>query len=91
MAHSRSAKKRIRQNITRRLANKSVLTSLKTQVKKFEAVAAGGDAAKANQAFLRTVSMVDKAAKTGRLHPNTAARKKSRLARLLNKAQKTTA
>jgi len=87
MAHSRSATKRIRQNKKNRLANKAAMSALKTQIKRFTAIAAAGDAAKANEEFLRTVSIVDKAAKVGRLHPNNAARKKSRLAKMLAKTQ----
>jgi len=87
MAHSRSATKRIRQNRKHRLANKAAMSALKTQIKRFTTLAASGDAAKANEEYLKTVGIVDRAAKTGRLHPNNAARKKSRLARLLAKTQ----
>jgi small subunit ribosomal protein S20 len=85
MAHSISAEKRIRQNAKHRMANKMAMSAMKTQIKKFNAVAATGDAEKAKAQFLKTVSIVDRAAKAGRLHPNNAARKKSSLTRLLNK------
>jgi small subunit ribosomal protein S20 len=86
MAHSRSATKRIRQNAKHRLANKAAMSAIKTRIKRFTAAASSGDAAKAGEEYLKTVSLVDSAAKVGRLHPNNAARKKSRLARMLNKA-----
>jgi len=80
MAHSRSAEKRVRQNKRNRIRNKSVRSALKTQIKKFHAAEAPARDAE----YRRAVSAVDKAAKRGIIHPNKAAREKSRLSRAMN-------
>ena len=84
MAHSLSAEKRIRQNAKRRAINRARKSQIKTQVRHFEAALSSGDAAKAEQEFTKVVGKLDKAASTSTMHKNTAARKKSRLARRLN-------
>lgn len=66
-----SAKKRLRQDEKKRLRNKAVKTRIKTETKK---AAEGGDL---KSAF----SAIDRAASKGVIHPNAAARRKSRLAR----------
>lgn len=84
MAHTLSAKKRIRQNVKTNLRNKRVKSQVKTQTKKvLEAVRTGN--AQAAQAELRKMArLVDKARSRGVLHANTVARKKSRLAARVN-------
>ena len=78
MAHSKQALKRIRQNEQARKANKTTRSSMKSAVKKASKTAAPEDMATA-------MKKLDKAAKHGVIHKNAAARKKSRLARALNK------
>ena len=78
MAHSKQALKRIRQNQEARQANKTTRSSMKSAVKK--AVKSGKAEDQATAA-----KRLDKAAKKGVIHRNAAARKKSRLARSLNK------
>ena len=93
MAHSLSAKKRIRQNIKRRAINRARKSQVKTQIKRFEAALSSGDVAKATDQFRIVSKRLDTVASTSTMHKNTAARKKSRLARRLNnliKAQKRT-
>jgi small subunit ribosomal protein S20 len=85
MAHSRSSKKRIRQNQTRRERNKVGLTALRTQIKKMRQALAAGDPARAQAEFQVTASKLDKAATKGLLHKNNASRRKSRLALQLAK------
>jgi small subunit ribosomal protein S20 len=80
MAHSRSAKKRIRQNVKHHEANRAALSELKTQVKKVRQAVAAKDAAAAAAAYTTLQRLADKAAKAHRIHPNKAARLKSRLA-----------
>ena len=53
MSTERTAKKAARQSVRRHAANKSVLTSLKTYVKKAEALIAGGKLAEAEPAVFR--------------------------------------
>lgn len=77
MANIESQKKRNRQNEVRRVRNKAVKSDLKTSVKKAQA-AEGDDAA---EAYRAAQQKIDKAVAKGVMHPKTAARKKSRLAR----------
>jgi small subunit ribosomal protein S20 len=84
MAHSRSAEKRVRQNERSRNRNKSIRTGLKTQLKKFQAAEAPAQVVE----YRRAVSAVDKAAKGGIIHPNKAAREKSRLSRAMSALSK---
>lgn len=83
MAHSLSAKKRVRQNAKRRTINRARKNMIKTQMKKFEQALHSGDLDRANEEFKQTVKKLDKIASQGTLHKNTVARKKSRLARML--------
>ena len=89
MAHSISAKKRVRQNARRRLINRSRKTRIKTQIKKLEQELAGGNSEKAKEQLLLVSKKLDKIAATGTMHKRTVARKKSRLAKRLNKLAKT--
>ena len=88
MAHSLSAKKRVRQNIKRRARNRFRKEVIKDSVKGFTAALAGGDMGKAAAALNDAVKRLDKVAAKGTIHKNTAARKRSRLAKRLNVAQK---
>ena len=90
MAHSLSAKKRVRQNTKKRTINRARKSQVKTQIKHFESVLSAGDAKAADEQFLLAAKKLDKAASTSTMHKRTAARKKSRLAKKLNqlKAQK---
>ena len=65
--------------------NKAEKTALKTVVKKFDASLVAGDRAAAEAAYKAAVVAVDKAVKSGVLHKNTAARKKSSMTLRLNK------
>lgn len=84
MAHSLSAKKRIRQNAKRRLINRARKSQVKTQVKHIEAALSSGDVQTASEQFRLVVKKLDKVAATSTMHKKTAARKKSRLAKKLN-------
>ena len=83
MANIRSQIKRNRQNEKRRLRNKSVKSSLKTAVRKFNETAATGDS-EAATALLRDASRKpDKAVSKGVIHKNQAANRKSAIAKRL--------
>ena len=84
MANIKSAKKRIQVTTTRNERNKSAKSAVKTAIKKVEAAVAANDKAAAEAALLAATSTIDKAAKKGVYHKNTAARKVSRLAKLVN-------
>jgi small subunit ribosomal protein S20 len=81
VAHSLSAKKRIRQNAKRRAVNRWRKGQVKDVVKGFEDAVRSGDQAKAAQQLKAVYKRLDKVAAKGTIHPNAAARKKSRLAR----------
>ncbi len=85
MANIKSAKKRIKVIDTKTLRNKRVKSKLKTLIKKFEAAVASGDKAKATEELKVVTSELSKAASKGILHKNTASRKISRLAAMVNK------
>ncbi len=84
MAHSLSAKKRVRQNEKSRLINRARKSQVKTQIKHFEEVLEKGDVAAATEQFRLLTKKLDKTASTSTMHKKTAARKKSRLAKKLN-------
>lgn len=82
MANIKSAKKRMRQNERRRLRNRAIRSRLRSAVKAArEAVGAKAPAAPAS--VHESIRILDKAVSKGVIHPNTAARKKSALARQL--------
>jgi len=84
VAHSLSAKKRVRQNAKRNRINRARKSQLKTQIKRFEQALSGGDAKAASEQYQLVVKKLDEVASTSTMHKNTAARKKSRLAKKLN-------
>lgn len=87
MANLASAKKRIKQNERNQMRNRARKTMLKTQTRKFEDALQAGNLDSAKQIFVEVTKKIDQIAAHGTLHKNTAARKKSRLARHLNAAQ----
>ena len=84
MAHSLSAKKRVRQTLKRRARNRARKEQIKDQVKSFTTALSGGNWDKAEQELRLVAKRLDKVAAKGTIHKNTAARKRSRLARKLN-------
>jgi small subunit ribosomal protein S20 len=84
VAHSLSAKKRVRQNTKRKLINRARKSQVKTQIKHFEDVLSSGNIDKAKEQFAAIARKLDKTASTSTMHKKTAARKKSRLAKKLN-------
>ena len=85
MPTSRSAKKRVRQNLKGRLRNRAVRSALKTQVKKLLAAVESKDAEAARREFRASARAFDKAATHGVMHKKAAARHKSRLAARLSR------
>jgi small subunit ribosomal protein S20 len=78
MANIASQKKRNRQNEKRRVRNKGVRSELKTRVKVAVQAVADGDAS-ATEAVKAAQKRIDKAAASGVIHKNAAARRTSRL------------
>ncbi|MEW6668019.1 MAG: 30S ribosomal protein S20 [Thermodesulfobacteriota bacterium] len=85
MANHKSALKRARQNKVHRMRNAVPKTRAKTAVKAVRAAADTKDAAKAREALREAAAALQKAAAKGVIHRKRAARKVSRLARLVNK------
>ncbi len=84
MAHSLSAKKRVRQTIKRNARNRSRKELLKQDLKGFNAALASNDTTKSAEALNKVVQRLDRVAAKGVLHKNAAARKRSRLTKRLN-------
>ncbi len=84
MAHTLSAKKRVRQNTKRRVINRARKSMVKTRIKHFETALNAGDVDTAQEQFRLLARRLDKIASTSTMHKNTAARMKSRLAGRLN-------
>jgi small subunit ribosomal protein S20 len=82
MPHTRSAKKNLRKSEKRRLSNKAVIKSVKTQIKRVHAAAAGS-VDQLQKEYSLAAKKLDKAAAKRVIHPNLAARKKSQLAKVL--------
>ena len=77
MPNIKSAKKRVKVIEKKTLQNKMFKSSMKTEIKKYNAAVASGDKALATAAYTAAVIAVDKAVNKGILHKNNAARKKS--------------
>ncbi|MBS3735350.1 MAG: 30S ribosomal protein S20 [Phycisphaerae bacterium] len=86
MAHTLSAKKRIRQNAKRRSRNRRRKDQIKDAVRGFEQALTAGDHDQAAEQLQVCYRKLDQVAAKGTIHKNTAARKKSRLARRLSRA-----
>lgn len=84
MAHSLSAKKRVRQNAKRNARNKARKELLKNETKAFNAAVIKGDVDAASKALNQLVSSLDRIKTKSTLHRNTAARRRSRLTKKLN-------
>ena len=84
MAHSLSAKKRVRQNIKSNATNRARKRQVKTQIKHFEEVLSSGNIEAATEQLRLVTKKLDKTASTSTMHKKTASRKKSRLTKRLN-------
>jgi len=83
LANIKSAQKRIRVAAKKQARNKHVKSTTKTAIKKVVTAAGTGDA---NAMLVQAIAAIDKAVVKGVYHKNTAARKKSRLTKMINKA-----
>lgn len=84
MPNIKSAIKRVKINKSKALKNVMRKSALKTTIKKCRAAIATG--ANTESVYNKTASAIDKAAAKKLIHRNTASRKKSRLAKAMNKA-----
>ena len=88
MANIKSAKKRVLIAEKNRQRNVAFKSSIKTAVKNVLALAQNDDKSALASAISRVYQLCDKAVVKGILHKNTAARKKSRLTKAVNKLSK---
>ena len=85
MANIKSAKKRILVINKKTMRNKMIKSGVKTAIKKVLAAIEAGDKAAAQAALVSATKTIDMAASKGVYHKNNASRKKSRLAKAVNK------
>jgi small subunit ribosomal protein S20 len=78
------AKKRMKQNERRRERNRARASALKTETRKLADKLGAGDVAGARAQYVKLTKKLDQTAAKGSMHKNTAARRKSRLAKRLN-------
>ena len=84
MANTKSAQKQVRVSRRRQLYNKGPRHLCKTRIIRAEGLIAAGELESAKKAVAAAISALDKAAEEGVIHPNNAARRKSRLVKKLN-------
>ncbi len=84
MPNIKSAKKRVLVTEKKTARNKSIKSEVKTEIKKFLTTVESGDKKAATALFPHTCSVIDSAVTKGILKKNTAANKKSGLAKKLN-------
>ena len=85
-ARTPSALKRVRQSLRRRAVNRRTRSETKTLVQRASEIALGRAEGPGPEAVLAAISALDKAAEKGIIHPNNAARRKSRLMTKVNEA-----
>ena len=71
----------------KQLRNKSIRSECKTNISRAEGLIFSGELEAAQEAVSAAIRSLDKAAEKGIIHPNNAARRKSRLMKKLNEAQ----
>ena len=87
MANIKSAKKRAEISERNRLKNVSIKSAVKTAIRKVLETVKAAKSEELTAALNKAYSIIDKAVSKGVLHKNTAARKKSRITRHINKQQ----
>ena len=86
MANTKSAQKRMRSAVKKTERNRSEKTRVRSAIKSVKTLAAEGKKDEATAALKNAASVLDKAAKHGVIHKNTASRQKSKLAQAANSA-----
>lgn len=87
MPITKAAQKAMRVSERKRIRNQPIRSQCKTSVTKAEKLIFSGKLDDARKAVTDAVSTLDKAAEKGVIHPNNAARRKSRLVKKLNSAE----
>jgi len=89
MANTRSAAKQARAAVRRRARNRTQISTVRTSEKKIRSLAKAGKTNEAEKLISSFQSQIDRAAKKGVVHKNTASRHKKRIAALLKPAKVT--
>jgi len=87
VAHSLSARKRVRQNEKRRAANRVRKGQVKAARRRVIQALVAGDLPRAEADLKKACKILDQVAQKGAIHKNAAARIKSRLQRRVNHAK----
>jgi len=88
MANTKSAAKQARAAVRRRTRNRVQISTVRTSEKKIRSLAKAGKTDEAAKLLPKFQSEIDRAAKKGVVHRNTASRHKARVAALLAPAKK---
>jgi len=88
LGKSKSAAKRHKQSLKKRIRNRHIRSTVKTAVKEVRAVVAEGAAANVVETLSKAVSIIARAGSKGVLHKKTVARKVARLSKAVHKAAK---
>ncbi|HDM70731.1 MAG: 30S ribosomal protein S20 [Thermotoga sp.] len=88
MPNIKSAKKRVKTSERRRERNKYYKGRFKNLIKKMRKFIEMKDVEKVKELLPETISAIDKAAQKGAIHPNQAARRKSRIMKRVNELLK---
>jgi small subunit ribosomal protein S20 len=80
VANTQSSKKRLRQTATRTVRNRMQRSALRSALRKVRTATSAQDA---RTALLQAERLLDRAARKRLIHPNTAARHKTRLHKLI--------
>ena len=84
MPNIKSAEKRMRQNEERRMRNRARRSQMRTEIKRFNQLLSDTKLDEARELLKRVYSTIDRTARKGVIHANTASRYKSRLTKHLN-------
>jgi small subunit ribosomal protein S20 len=87
LPNTKSAKKAARVAVRKRTRNKPIRSKAKTYITKAEELIFDGQSESASEMVMQAVRALDRAARKGVIHPNNAARRKSRLMKKFNHAQ----
>ncbi|GAA4073919.1 30S ribosomal protein S20 [Amphibacillus indicireducens] len=84
MANMKSAIKRIRVNEKSRVANQTVKSNMRTNIKRVESLISENNVEEAQAALKVAVKKIDKAVQKGVIHKNNGTRQKARLTKKVN-------
>ena len=91
MPNIKQARKQARSSEKRQMRNRAVRSRTKTFITRAEKLVFAGEVESAQAAVAESIRALDRAAEKGIIHPNNAARRKSRLMKKLNQAQASSA